>query len=463
MPSARNPPAHSGGSPFQKARTFLSSRSTTTWHILICIILTVLVLCVSLGITSHLILGDVDDYVPLEDVTDNQIGLLANFLDIDPTMRTVTVDWFPLASNCMSPEPVVNLFVDPNLLVAGTSGTASTDVPTEPVFQFNNTQYCNATNQNSFPVFRTLLKLTGLGSPGKVDSRSLQAYPYDLYFFQVSMFAQLANTTESVGIILEQSFGTPINFNVVLNKTLSTNTANGILLYFTVSRSAAVIALVLIIVIANWLVTIAFLWITVAAFIWHHEIVTEMFVVPIATTFAFTSVRSNLPGAPAAFGAVIDYYGILPNLGLMTLFSAILLLGVLFRRIGEASDLHRRRKKQTSVDLESQLEKAQGVSRPPTPAAAEEPTHPRPTDPKANPSTTFDLTPSMHPADSLSAVNQPDVEQKVVTSGPEDGTATTIGQELRSRRPAVPRIMSSEKTLFESPAVQSADSAFPGK
>jgi hypothetical protein len=49
-------------------------------------------------------------------------------------------------------------------------------------------------------------------------------------------------------------------------------------------------------------VTIAFLWITVAAFMWDKDIVAEMFVLPIATLFAFTAVRSNLPGAPAGFG-----------------------------------------------------------------------------------------------------------------------------------------------------------------
>jgi hypothetical protein len=47
---------------------------------------------------------------------------------------------------------------------------------------------------------------------------------------------------------------------------------------------------------------IAFLWITVAAFMWETDIVAEMFVLPVATLFAFTTVRSNFPGAPAGFG-----------------------------------------------------------------------------------------------------------------------------------------------------------------
>jgi hypothetical protein len=50
------------------------------------------------------------------------------------------------------------------------------------------------------------------------------------------------------------------------------------------------------------LATIAFLWITVASLLWPEKVVKEMFVIPIASLFGFTSVRSNMPGAPAGFG-----------------------------------------------------------------------------------------------------------------------------------------------------------------
>jgi len=83
---------------------------------------------------------------------------------------------------------------------------------------------------------------------------------------------------------------------------------------------------------------------------------------------------------------------------------------------------------------------------------------PRPAGPRRNPAIELDPTLSVHPVDSLSAVDQPDVEEKVVASGPQDGTATTIGQELRSHQPATPTARS-PATLLETPAVQSADSA----
>ncbi|KAJ7675994.1 hypothetical protein DFH06DRAFT_1466719 [Mycena polygramma] len=312
------------------------------WHLLICVVLTVVAIAVSFEVTKHLILGDVDDRIPYTGSAQSQIKLRANYIEVDATLRTVTVDWFPLPLNCSSnPEMIVNIFADPNLLVP--AGWATDDIPSSarplvPIFQLNTTQGCQHTNYDSFPIFRTVLKLTGLSGSNQLTPRTgtLQAYPHDKYFFQVSLFAQMASTNASVGLVLGRSFGTPINYDVVLDTTYSTNNDDGILFYFTVSRSAAVMGLVITIVIANWLVTIAFLWITVAAFMWETEIVAEMFVLPIATLFAFTSVRANFPGAPAGFGAVVDYYGILPNIGLITLFTAVLLFGVLYRRIASA-------------------------------------------------------------------------------------------------------------------------------
>ncbi|KAJ7314635.1 hypothetical protein DFH08DRAFT_1041262 [Mycena albidolilacea] len=318
-----------------------SKTQTYSWtsHLLICVVLTVVAIVVSFGITKHLILGDVNDNVPYTGSAEQQIRLRANYIEVDPTLRTVTVDWFPLPLDCSAnPEMVVKIFADPNLLVPagwGEDATPSTTRPFAPIFELNTTHCCQHTNYDSFPIFRTVLKMTGLSGSDQLTPRTgtLQAYPHDQYFFQVSMFAQMASTNASVGLVLGSSFGIPINFDVLLDKSHSVNNDNGILLYFTVSRSAAVIGLVITIVTANWLVTIAFLWITVAAFMWETDIVAEMFVLPVATLFAFTTVRSNFPGAPAGFGAVVDYYGILPNIGLITLFTAVLLFGVLYRRI----------------------------------------------------------------------------------------------------------------------------------
>jgi len=181
-------------------------------------------------------------------------------------------------------------------------------------------------------TFRTVAKLVGQGTKSKWTGPSLQWYPLDIYFAQFSLFAQLNSTKASVGILTNTPFGSPVNFRVNLDKKQSQNTDEGLFLRLDVRRSGGVRFLVMIMVSANWLATIAFLWITVASLLWPEKVVKELFVIPIAALFAFTSVRSNMPGAPAGFGAFMDFVGILPNLASMAIFSATLLLVVLFRR-----------------------------------------------------------------------------------------------------------------------------------
>jgi hypothetical protein len=50
------------------------------------------------------------------------------------------------------------------------------------------------------------------------------------------------------------------------------------------------------------LVTIPFLYITLAAVLYEESVVKEMFAIPVASLFAFPSLRSNMPGAPEGFG-----------------------------------------------------------------------------------------------------------------------------------------------------------------
>ncbi|PBK88205.1 hypothetical protein ARMGADRAFT_1084853 [Armillaria gallica] len=56
----------------------------------------------------------------------------------------------------------------------------------------------------------------------------------------------------------------------------------------------------------------------------------EIVVVPIGTVFAFTQLRSSMPGAPDGFalpGDVLDFYGLLPCLILLSI-SAIAMVGI---------------------------------------------------------------------------------------------------------------------------------------
>ncbi|KAJ7203503.1 hypothetical protein GGX14DRAFT_461357 [Mycena pura] len=280
-----------------------SDRKSVTRHWLLSTILIFVVVGLSVGITQSLVLNDVDDRFALS--------------------GTATIEWYPLAFNCSDLETVVNIFADQyaptccevcngasnsdyvlyrNLLVVDGSNNApgSADSPSAPIFQLNTTESCHPNNHYSFA------------------SRSPQAYPFDLYFFQISMFASLASTDETVGIVIKKSFGIPINVDITLNPADSSNDEDGVLLSFTVKRSGAVKGLVVLIVISNWLVTITFLWITVAVFIWDAEIVTEMFVLPIGALLRSQLCEQTCLVRPP------DYYGILPNLLLMTLLVSAL-------------------------------------------------------------------------------------------------------------------------------------------
>jgi hypothetical protein len=94
----------------------------------------------------------------------------------------------------------------------------------------------------------------------------------------------------------------------------------GLNIRLNVMRSAAIQLLVMVIVFANcthpycaitdslsqlcvWtgLASIAFLWITVASLLWPENVVKEMFMIPVAALVGFTTVRSNMPGAPRGF------------------------------------------------------------------------------------------------------------------------------------------------------------------
>jgi len=65
------------------------------------------------------------------------------------------------------------------------------------------------------------------------------------------LFAQLNSTTASVGIHDPVLFGNPVNFNVVLDQSASSNTKEGLFFILIVKRAITVKALVVFIVMAN--------------------------------------------------------------------------------------------------------------------------------------------------------------------------------------------------------------------
>ncbi len=109
------------------------------------------------------------------------------------------------------------------------------------------------------------------------------------------------------------------SFAIELHSSETINLPEGLVITLYVKRSVAVKVLAVLIVCTNcksllacsddfWTITlgtitIAFIYIAAACLVWEDErIVTQLFALPVAALFAFTSVRSTLPGAPTGLG-----------------------------------------------------------------------------------------------------------------------------------------------------------------
>lgn len=117
----------------------------------------------------------------------------------------------------------------------------------------------------------------------------------------------------------------PRNFNVKVRKSDSHNYPDGLWYQLDVTRSNGVKVLVIVVIWTfcmlfpathdlwllmkylletSGLVGISILCIATAYVMYPRSAVEGMYVVPVATLFAFTSLRANLPGAPAGFGVL---------------------------------------------------------------------------------------------------------------------------------------------------------------
>ncbi|KAF9522924.1 hypothetical protein CPB83DRAFT_863762 [Crepidotus variabilis] len=271
-----------------------------------------------------------------------ELSLAIELISADPVARTITMDWYPLPfgrSCTIKPGKVIDIYVDPNILDSSSLRFTSTVLSVAladylPVQRINFTAYCQQ-EISVLLAFRTISKLLNsdktAGFPGTA-SRSVENYPFDIYFAPMYVYALDAETREYVKLNVSHSFGQIVNFAVDLHD--SREWAHWLGFSLRLKRSTATIVFVLAAALNNWLLAIAFLTICVSAVVYpSHQIYAEMFVVPVGAVFAFTAIRVGFPGAPSGFGASIDIYTILPVLIIMSFCSFFLLLIVLYRRI----------------------------------------------------------------------------------------------------------------------------------
>ncbi|KAK0477794.1 hypothetical protein IW261DRAFT_1565573 [Armillaria novae-zelandiae] len=164
---------------------------------------------------------------------------------------------------------------------------------------------------------------------------SLSAYPYDIYYVRIFVFAQDISTNTSVHLLLNGLIGVITGFHTLTtvipppppqhNQWLSPTNSTEIIA--TLQRSTLVIVYCGIITITFWMVTLMICLIMIAAVFFRFRQRNEIVVVPIGTVFAFTQLRASMPGAPEGFGDTLDVVGLLPCLILLSI-CAISMVGV---------------------------------------------------------------------------------------------------------------------------------------
>jgi hypothetical protein len=134
------------------------------------------------------------------------------------------------------------------------------------------------------------------------------------------MFAQEHETNNTVAVAIGETNGVAVGFQATLTSaSVGSPFVNETV---TLRRSGMIKAYTLVILVAIWSITLILLVATITPIIFGYQQRVEVMVIPVGTLFAFTQLRATLPGAPAGFGATIDFVGILPCLALMSFSGA---------------------------------------------------------------------------------------------------------------------------------------------
>ncbi|KAK0463389.1 hypothetical protein IW261DRAFT_1575742 [Armillaria novae-zelandiae] len=165
-----------------------------------------------------------------------------------------------------------------------------------------------------------------------VDFYSLSAYPYDIYYVRIFVFAWDISTHTPVHLLLKEFVGVITGIHT-LTTVISPlyhhghSISNSTQIIATLQRSTLVIVYCVIITITFWMVTLMICLIMIATVFFRFRQRNEIVVVPIGTVFAFTQLRASMPGAPEGFGDTLDIVGLLPCLILLSI-CAISMVGV---------------------------------------------------------------------------------------------------------------------------------------
>ncbi|KAF8994992.1 hypothetical protein BDQ17DRAFT_1330842 [Cyathus striatus] len=231
------------------------------------------------------------------------VTLEAELISIDPTTSTLVMDWVVTNDSCVyfnQDCTSVALFFDLNLLLSSDSPSTNrtNDLANVPIFIWNPVNFGRPFFMVA--IFRTTSMLfTGT----EKSSSTLQNYPFDTYGAVFVVYGNETQSNDLVNIEVDGSDGVAVGFKTTSNTAVSNQTG----LYFneiSIERGGLIKAYVLCIIMGIWLVTLVFVA-SVMKIMFRYKQPKEVFAVPIATMFAFTSLRSSMPGAPTGFGATM--------------------------------------------------------------------------------------------------------------------------------------------------------------
>lgn len=272
---------------------------------------------------------------PFQDAADTGepgLALHATLISVDPGTGSMTIDWgvnVGLHSCQDYPNATINLYFDQNLLRSSSceSGSPSNNRPSVPVFSMNMTEECPWDYYGDSAYFRTDIAI------GSLPGSTVQSYPFDVYYADISMYTEIPNNSTLVPVSITRTGGIAVGYSTILTD-LEPGTSvigNTFKSKLTITRGLVIRLYSVLIVLAIWLVTLAFLATCVAVVFLGRPTSAAVLALPVGTLFAFTQLRSTLPGAPAGFGADIDFVGILPCLTIITFCSVLMILVFLYR------------------------------------------------------------------------------------------------------------------------------------
>ncbi|KAI0044320.1 hypothetical protein FA95DRAFT_1562383 [Auriscalpium vulgare] len=296
------------------------------------------------------------------------MNLSVDVVTVDPIARVMTLDWQVIDDSCIPSNfligdpfpsncPLVNIYVDQNLLAPfqgngnqpqpiGSSALSSSALSSTPIFQYNVSSLLLYASSSA--VFRTTLAMYSrsgaIGGPvnnRRALERSPENYPFDTYATAVIMFAQTNDTSAFVTLSIDDPTGIAFGYYVKAKRLFEDQSApvdpgfDFVYLPLVISRAALVKTYAIVAIMAMWSITLCLVAIALKAVVFGHTMDSAALVVPAATLFAFTSLRSTLPGAPAQFGAIIDFVGTLPAIALLLVATVICLMAFLLRRPAE--------------------------------------------------------------------------------------------------------------------------------